>query len=92
MDNRINQIRRKISLLRARMMDAEATMRNLVNHDQDSTEAALRLLSMRAEMVTLLGEWKASGGSGRLPAVQERLKENRWPVQEQKKPLRGVRR
>jgi hypothetical protein len=74
------------------MMDAEAAMRNQVNHDQDSTEAALRLLSMRAEMVTLLGEWKASGGSGRLPAIHERLKEHRRPVQAQKKPLRGVRR
>lgn len=74
------------------MMDAEATMRSLVNREQDSTEAALRLMSMRAEMLTLLGEWKASGGSGRLPTIQERLKENHRQAQGQKKPLRGVRR
>ena len=76
MDNRINEIRRKISVLRADMMEVEAAIRGQIKHDLDCTESATRLLVMRRELVTLIGEWKAAGGGERLPTVQERLKEN----------------
>jgi chorismate mutase len=41
MDNRINEIRRKISSLRV-------------------TEASRRLMAKRAELLVLVGEWKAA--------------------------------
>jgi chorismate mutase len=79
MDNRINEIRRKISLLRAEMTRVEATMRDQIKHDLDRTEAALRLMAMRAELATLVAEWKAAGGSELLPTIRERLKAEKPP-------------
>jgi chorismate mutase len=90
MDNRINEIRRKISSLRAEMMDVEATIRDQINHDLDCTEASLRLMAKRAELLVLLGEWKAAGGSDRLPTVEERLKENHRPPEKRQKPTRST--
>ncbi|WP_225118008.1 hypothetical protein [Bradyrhizobium sp. BRP22] len=83
MDNRINEIRRKISALRDEMIVAEGVIRDQVNHDHDCTEAAHRLLAMRSEMTVLIGQWKAAGGSERLPDVREHLK--RQPVARPKK-------
>jgi len=37
MDNRINEIRRKMSVLRADMVRVEDTMRDQIRHDLDST-------------------------------------------------------
>ena len=79
MDNRINEIRRKISILRAEMTCVEATMHVQIEHDLDSTEAALRLMAMRGELATLVAEWKAAGGSEPPPIIQERLKANGRP-------------
>jgi hypothetical protein len=76
MDNRINEIRRKISVLRAEMALAEAAIRDQVNHDLDCTETACRLMAMRTEVADLVGRWKAAGGSGWLPAVGEHLKKS----------------
>jgi hypothetical protein len=76
MDNRINEIRRKISVLRADMTEVEAAIRNQVKHDLDCTEAAARLMAMRQELVALIGDWKAAGGGDRLPTVEVRPKEN----------------
>jgi hypothetical protein len=90
MDNRINQFRRKISALRAAMMDVEAAIRGRINRDLDCTEASLRLMAMRAELRVLLGEWKAAGGSARLPTVEERLKQNYRAPQKHKKPVRSA--
>ncbi len=85
MDNRINEIRRKISVLRADMMEMEAAIRGQIKHDLDCTESATRLLAIRQEVVALIGDWKAAGGGERLPTVQERLKENhRSPEKHQK--------
>jgi hypothetical protein len=39
MDNRINEIRRRISALRSQMARVEVIMRNQINHDLDCTEA-----------------------------------------------------
>ncbi|MGY3608066.1 MULTISPECIES: hypothetical protein [unclassified Bradyrhizobium] len=83
MDNRINEIRRKISALRDEMIVAEGVVRDQVNHDHDCTEAARRLLAMRSEMTELIDQWKAAGGSERLPDVREHLK--RQPVVRPKK-------
>jgi hypothetical protein len=74
MDNRINEIRRKISILRQEMADAQVTVRDLVNHDLDCAEASCRLMAMRAEVAVLIRHWKTAGGGERLPAIPERLK------------------
>jgi chorismate mutase len=90
MDNRINEIRRKISFLRAQMMGLETLIRDQVNHDRDCTETSLRLMAKRAELLVLLGEWKAAGGSDRLPTVEERLKENYREPEKRQKPARSA--
>jgi hypothetical protein len=61
MDNRINKIRKKISILRAEMLEAERAMRWQVAHDQDCTDAAARLMTMRAELVQMIGERRILG-------------------------------
>jgi hypothetical protein len=73
MDNKINEIRRKISTLRVEMTLIEAAIRDQVNRDLDCSEASYRLLAMRAEVAELIGQWKAAGGGDRLPTVRERL-------------------
>jgi chorismate mutase len=90
MDNRINGIRRKISSLRADMMAVQAIMRDQVNRERDCTEASLRLMAKRAELLVLLGEWKAAGGSDRLPTVEERLKGNYRSPERRQKPARST--
>jgi hypothetical protein len=84
MDNRINEIRRKISILRTEMMRVEGAMHDHIRHDLDSTESALRLMAMRTELATLVAEWKAAGGSEPLPTIRERLKANNRPAQKPK--------
>jgi hypothetical protein len=78
MDNRINEIRREISALRDEMIVVEGVVRDQLKHGHDCAEAAHRLLVMRSEMTLLIGQWKAAGGSERLPDVREHLK--RQPV------------
>ena len=80
MDNRINETRRKISLLRAEMVRVEDAMRDQIRHDLDNTEAALRLMEMRKELAALVAEWRAAGGNEHLPTIQERLKANNRPA------------
>ena len=80
MDNKINEIRRKISALRLRMLAEQAAIREQVNQDLDCTESALRALAMRAELSALLREWKAAGGGDRLPTIRERPTKAHWPV------------
>ena len=89
MDNRINEIRRKIRSLRAEMVRVEDTMRDQIRHDLDSTESALRLMAMRTELAALVAEWKAAGGSEPLPTIQERLKANNRPAQKPKTATRS---
>jgi hypothetical protein len=84
MDNRLNELRRKISTLRREMLDAEASIRDLVNNDRDCTESSLRLMEMRQELTALVKEWALLGGGERLPTIQERLRENHRPVQKRK--------
>jgi chorismate mutase len=76
MDNRINEIRCKISELRAEMVRVEDAMHDRIKHDLDSTEVALRLMAMRTQLAALVADWKAAGGSEPLPTVRERLTAN----------------
>jgi hypothetical protein len=61
MDNRINQVRKKISALRSDMLEVESVMHRQVAVDLDCSEAATRLMSLRAELGTLINERKALG-------------------------------
>ena len=88
MDNRINEIRRKMNLLRTEMVRVEDTMRDQIRRDLDSTESALRLLEMRKELAALVAEWRAAGGSEPLPTIQERLKANNRPAPKPKATTR----
>jgi hypothetical protein len=89
MDNRINEIRRKISSLRVEMVRVEDAMRDQIRNDLDSTEAALRLMAMRTELAALVADWKAAGGSEPLPTIQERLKANNRPAERPKTATRS---
>jgi hypothetical protein len=80
MDNRINDIRRKIRMLREHMLKVEALIRSQINHDLDCTESSLQLMAMREEMVSLIKERDALGGRETLPNIAERLRENYRPV------------
>jgi chorismate mutase len=92
MDNRINETRRKISLLRADMSEVEGSIRSQIKHDLDCTESAVRLMAMRLELAALIADWKAAGGRDRLPTVEVQLKENHRPPAKSEKPRAVVRR
>jgi hypothetical protein len=74
MDNKLNEIRRKIRLLRADMLSAEDNIRKRVNRDEDCSDAAVHLMSMRVVMLGLISERNRLGGEERLLNVDERLK------------------
>ena len=74
MDNKLNEIRRKIKFLRAEMLSAEDNIRKQVNRDEDCSEAAVHLMAMRIAMLGLIGERNRFGGEERLLDVDERLK------------------
>ena len=74
MDNRINEIRRKIRALRLEMADVEASVRDLVERDRDCTEKALAQMDLRRRINLLIGEWKVAGGTDVLPDVRDRVR------------------
>jgi len=80
MDNRLNKIRKEMNLLREEMRRVEAVMHEQIARDQDSTEAAVRVLEMRMQLAAKVAEWTALGGLAILPTVEERLKEKRPPT------------
>jgi hypothetical protein len=88
MDNRLNEIRRKISFLRAEMLRFEATIRQQVNRDEDCSDASMQLMAMRAVMLGLISERNRLGGEERLLNVDERLKVDYRAVN--RKPLKGA--
>ena len=61
MDNRINKIRKKISVLRTEMRETERAMHRQMAQDQDCSDAATTLMAMRAELVQMIGERRALG-------------------------------
>ncbi|MDP1883313.1 MAG: hypothetical protein Q8K88_10575 [Bradyrhizobium sp.] len=88
MDNKLNEIRRKIRFLRSEMLSAEATIRQQVNRDEDCSEASTQLLAMRVVMLGLIAERNRLGGEERLLDVGERLKLDYRAVS--RKPLKGA--
>ena len=60
MDNRLNEIRRKIRFLRSQMLDAESTIRQHINRDEDCAEASMQLMAMRVVMLGLIGDGTGS--------------------------------
>jgi hypothetical protein len=74
MDNRFNEIRRKISALRAEMPVMEKAVRDLVNRDLDCTDMSLRLMAARAELAELIRRWRKAGGGDGLTAVPAGLR------------------
>jgi len=74
MDNKLNEIRRKIRFLRGEMLGAGDHIRQQVNRDEDCSVAAVRLMSMRGAMLDLIRERNRLGGEERLLNVDERLK------------------
>ena len=88
MDNKLNEIRRKIRFLRSEMLSAEATIRQLVNGEQDCSEASMQLMAMRVVMLGLIAERNRLGGEERLLNVDERLKLDTRAVG--RKPLKGA--
>jgi hypothetical protein len=79
MDNKLNEIRRKISRLREEMLSLQQDVRALVNLDLDCSESSIRLMAMRAEMVDLIRQRNAMGGMEVCPDIAERLKQNYRP-------------
>ena len=90
MDNKLNEIRRKIRFLRAEMLGEEDNIRKQVDRDEDCSEAAVRLMSMRGAMLGLIRERNRLGGEERLLNVDERLKLECRTAS--KGPLKGPRR
>jgi hypothetical protein len=74
MDNRINEIRRKISALRLEMADLEASVRDLLNCDRDCSGQALAQIGLRRKINLLIDDWKAAGGGDVLPDIAERVR------------------
>ncbi|MDP3075856.1 MAG: hypothetical protein Q8N40_09460 [Bradyrhizobium sp.] len=88
MNNKLNEIRRKIRFLRSEMLSAEATIRQQVNRDEDCSEASMQLMAMRVVMLGLIAERNRLGGEERLLDVNERLKLDYRAVS--RKPLKGA--
>jgi hypothetical protein len=74
MDNKINEIRRKIGFLRSEMLDLEDAIRAQVNREEDCSVTGRRLMDMRRQMVALVRQRDALGGRERMLTVEERLK------------------
>jgi|SRR5580692_4634105 hypothetical protein len=72
MDNRINENRKKIRLLRTQMLEAEAAIRAQIGRDEDCSENAIALMAMRVEMSELSKE-RARLGDDKEPILIERL-------------------
>jgi hypothetical protein len=88
MDNRLNEIRRKINFLRTEMLRFEETIRQQVNRDEDCSDASMQLMAMRVVMLGLISERNRLGGEERLLNVDERLKVDYRTVS--RKPLKGA--
>ena len=73
MDNKLNEIRRKIRFLRAEMLGAEDNVRKRINRGEDCAEGAMHVMAMRVVMLGLIAERNRLGGEERLLNVDERL-------------------
>jgi hypothetical protein len=80
MNNKLNEIRKKISFLRSEMLRTEDAIRKSVNRNEDCTVASLQVMAMRTALLVLISERNRLGGSERLLDVDEMLKFGRRPV------------
>jgi hypothetical protein len=76
MGDKINEIRRRISRLRADMLSLQQDIRCLVNHGLGCTEPSARLMTMQVEMVDLILRRSAAGSLEVCPATAERSRPN----------------
>ena len=88
MDNRLNEIRTKISFLRSEMLRYEDTIRKQVNRDEDCSMSSTQLMAMRVVMLGFIAERNRLGGEEQLLNVEERLKVDYRAVS--RKPLKGA--
>ncbi len=88
MDNKLNEIRRKISFLRSEMLRYEDAIRKQVNRDEDCSQSSMQLMAMRVVMLGLIAERNRLGGEEQLLDVTERLKLDYRAVS--RKPLKGA--
>ncbi|CAN5362936.1 hypothetical protein BH11PSE4_BH11PSE4_12200 [soil metagenome] len=72
MDNQLNEIRRKIRMLRAEMLELEDAIRAQVNRREDCFEASQRLMGMSRNLVGLIRIRDAMGGAEVCPDVRLR--------------------
>jgi hypothetical protein len=77
MDNRINQIRRKIAVLRTSMLSLQDSIRVQVNRGFDCSEACRKLMTMRVQMVELIQVRDEMGGFEICPDIAGRLRRSR---------------
>lgn len=85
MDNRLNEIRRKIRTLRSEMLDLSDAIRGQIDRDEDCGDGSLRLMAMRREMLTLIDRRNAIGGREECLSAR-RLKQDSRSLH-QKRPL-----
>ena len=90
MDNRLNEIRKRISALRIEMSELENQIRLQVRHDIDCTDASLSLIENRKDLVTLIRERNALGGSETCPTIAERLAASRPAAVRKRNIVPGV--
>ena len=55
------------------MLGLEDTIRDEINRDQDCSEASIRLMALRREMVDLLQQRRNAGDNDRCPIVEQRV-------------------
>jgi hypothetical protein len=75
MDRNLIEIHRKISRLREEMLLLQQDIRGQINHDLDCSESSFRLMAMRAQMVGLIDQRNAMGGSESCPDSATRLRQ-----------------
>ena len=73
MDNTLNEIRRRISLLRSQMLATEDVIRKQIDRDEDCTDSSLRLMAMRTKMLRLISDRDSLGGSEPPLNVEQQL-------------------
>jgi hypothetical protein len=82
--DKLNEVRRRITVLRSRMLATEDLIRKQMGRDQDCTDTSLRLMALRTKMLELIADRDSLGGSEPLLNVEQRLKAEH-PVAKQSK-------
>lgn len=72
------------------MLGLGDTIRDQINRDQDCSEASIRLLALRREMVDLLQQRRTAGDNDRCPIIEQRLTESNGLQRKRIGPARGV--